>query len=248
MSSVEVDALPAMLFLMLSIAWSRAGELLRERVELLPLARAEVGVDRDERERVGADELRAGAGRGRLLLAAAAGGEQRERRRGGARARAGDLRMLIPVSVGGPSTLKPTRSDPVPSSTWQTPSVIGSSIPSRCERSRRTGAVVRPSTVPISAAASSGAAPCAISSPAWRLRPWRLQQVTIRSPIPARPRRSPARAPQASPRRAISARPRAIRAALALSPRPSPSTPPAASAITFFAAAQSSTPVGSSLA
>ena len=33
-----------------------------------------------------------------------------------------------------------------PPSTAQTPSVIGSSIPSRCERSRSTGAVVRPST------------------------------------------------------------------------------------------------------
>jgi len=42
-----------------------------------------------------------------------------------------------------------------------TPSVIGSSIPSRCERSRRTGAVVRPSTVPISAAASSAEEPVA---------------------------------------------------------------------------------------
>ena len=64
-----------------------------------------------------------------------------------------------------------------PESTAQTPSVIGSSTPSRRERSRRIGAVVRPSTVwPISATACSGVRPCAISSPAWRLRPSRLQQ------------------------------------------------------------------------
>jgi hypothetical protein len=43
-----------------------------------------------------------------------------------------------------------------PSSTRQTPSVMGNSIPRRRERSRRTGAVVRPSTVPIRSAASSG--------------------------------------------------------------------------------------------
>ena len=35
----------------------------------------------------------------------------------------------------------------LPPSTAQTPFVIGSSIPSRCERSRSTGAVVSPSTV-----------------------------------------------------------------------------------------------------
>ena len=44
----------------------------------------------------------------------------------------------------------------------------------RCERSRRTGAVVSPSTtIPICAAASSGVLPWAISSPARRLRPRR---------------------------------------------------------------------------
>src|ERR1700756_4565670 len=34
----------------------------------------------------------------------------------------------------------------VPASTAQTPSVIGISIPKRCDRSRNTGAVVSPST------------------------------------------------------------------------------------------------------
>ncbi len=80
------------------------------------------------------------------------------------------------------------RADLRPSSTSQTPSVIGSSRSSRCARSRSTGAVVRPSTtMPIARAASSGVAPRAISSPARRLRPDRLQQVTIRSPMPASP-------------------------------------------------------------
>ena len=64
--------------------------------------------------------------------------------------------------------------------------------------------------------------------------------------MPARPEKVSGCPPQASPSRAISTRPRVIRLALALSPSPSPSTPPAASAITFFAAAQISTPTRSS--
>src|SRR6266511_6080256 len=150
---------------------------------------------------------------------------------------------LLPIR---PSTSSARRT--FPSSTAQTPSVIGSSIPRRCERSRSTGAVVSPSTVcPIVAAASSGEAPRAISSPAARLRPCRDSQVTIRSPMPARPANVSGRPPHASPSRAISTSPRVISAALPLSPSPSPSTPPAASAITFFAAAHSSTPVMSGL-
>ncbi len=65
----------------------------------------------------------------------------------------------------------------MPSSTAQTPSVIGSSTPMRRERSRSTGAVVSPSTTwPICAFASSADAPRAISSPARRLRPVGCQQ------------------------------------------------------------------------
>ena len=56
--------------------------------------------------------------------------------------------------------------------------------------------------------------------------------------MPASPEKVSASAPQASPSRAISTSPRVISADLALSPRPSPSTPPAESAITFFAAPQ----------
>ena len=65
--------------------------------------------------------------------------------------------------------------------------------------------------------------------------------------MPARPANVSARAPAASPSLAISARPRAMRDAFALSPSDRPSTPPAASAITFFAAAHSSTPTRSGL-
>ena len=65
--------------------------------------------------------------------------------------------------------------------------------------------------------------------------------------MPASPANVPCLPPAASARRAISASPRATSAAFALSPSPSPSAPPAASAITFFAAAQSSTPTMSSL-
>ena len=70
----------------------------------------------------------------------------------------------------------------------------------------------------------------------------------MRSPMPARPENVSGRAPEAVPRRAISRRPRLMRPALALSPRPRPSTPPAARAMTFLVAAQSSTPTRSSFA
>ena len=60
--------------------------------------------------------------------------------------------------------------------------------------------------------------------------------------MPASPANVSGRAPATSARRRISARPRETSAAFALSPSPSPSAPPAASAMTFFAAAQSSTP------
>ena len=63
--------------------------------------------------------------------------------------------------------------------------------------------------------------------------------------MPASPAKVSARAPQASPSRVISASPRVMSADFALSPKPKPSTPPAARAITFFAAAQSSTPTTS---
>ena len=107
----------------------------------------------------------------------------------------------------------------MPSRTAHTPSVIGSSISRRCARSRSTGAVVSPSTtIPISAAASSGVAPRAMSSPARRFRPDGDQHVTMRSPIPASPANVSGRAPADSASRRISASPRATSAAFELSP------------------------------
>ena len=143
-----------------------ARELLRELVELLPLARAEVAVDRDEGESIGADELRArlGGTRGRRAATATAGQAHGKRCQEGCDQK---TRRARHSRVGWRPIRLPAKSfKSSPSSTLQTPSVIGSSIPSRRERSRRTGAVVSPSTVPIWAAASSGEVPRAISSPA----------------------------------------------------------------------------------
>ena len=57
-----------------------------------------------------------------------------------------------------------------------------------------------------------------ISTPARKLRLCTLVQVTIRSPMPARPAMVPALPPQTGARRLISAAPRVISAARALSP------------------------------
>jgi hypothetical protein len=65
------------------------------------------------------------------------------------------------------------------------------------------------------------------------------------TPSPAIPKQVSGRAPSAVPRRTISASPRASSALLAFEPRPSPSTMPAASATTFFAAPAISTPTTS---
>ena len=181
-------------------------------------------------------------------------GEASRRHRRGTLARASPraaaLRRpgAIRRSAGGPSGRRRARAAAGPSSTAQTPSVIGSSI---AEPARERRAAPAPSSGPrpparSRARASSGVAPRAISSPARRLRPVGCQHVTIRSPMPARPENVSGSAPSASPSRAISTRPRVTSAAFALSPSPSPSTAPAASAITFFAAAQSSTPIRSS--
>ena len=69
--------------------------------------------------------------------------------------------------------------------------------------------------------------------------------VAMRSPTPASPAKVSGCAPAATPRRVISARPRVMIPALAESPKPSPSTVPAASATTFFSAPASSTPIRS---
>src|SRR5664279_3246015 len=217
------------------------GKLVQQPVDRVPLAGRQVGIERDERDGV------RGRDRGRRARAPA---RCDETDRYGRCCHDCDDDRSCPhrySSVGcRPISLDTSSPRLCPESTAQTPSVIGNSTFMLCASSSSTGAVTSPSTVcPISAAASSGVRPWAISSPARRFRPWRLQHVTIRSPMPASPENVSGRAPNASPRRAISARPRVISAALELSPRSSPSTPPAASAITFFAAAQSSTPTTS---
>ena len=86
-------------------------------------------------------------------------------------------RLEPPYSSVGSRRMSPAMSSSTgtPSRTRHTASVSGSSTPSRWERSRRTGAVVSPSTTwPISAAASSAVRPRAMSSPARRLRPARV--------------------------------------------------------------------------
>ena len=84
--------------------------------------------------------------------------------------------------------------------------------------------------------------PCPIRYPALRLRLCTLAQVTIRSPIPARPPNVSAAPPIFTPSLDISAIPRVINAALVLSPYPMPSATPAASAITFLSDPPSSIP------
>ena len=66
--------------------------------------------------------------------------------------------------------------------------------------------------------------------------------VTIKSPIPANPKKVFDLAPNFLPSSDISFRPRVISAAFVLSPYPTPSQNPAAIAITFFADPAISTP------
>src|SRR5919197_1847471 len=76
-----VDVLPRERVLDLRERLRPARELVRELVDLLPLARAEVAVDRDKDERVGTDELRAGLRRESPFVApasAAAGRDEGE--------------------------------------------------------------------------------------------------------------------------------------------------------------------------
>ena len=71
-------------------------------------------------------------------------------------------------------------------------------------------------------------------------------QVTIRSPMPARPASVSLRPPRRSASREVSAIARVISSALVLSPRPRPSLTPQHSAATFLSAPASSTPTMSS--
>src|SRR6266498_475936 len=123
---LEVDALLLEAPLDLPDRLLPARELLRQRVDLLPLARAEVAVGRDEDERVGADERGAGGVGGAGFRASATGERKRQRY--------GDTRCEVTRAhsrVGSrPIRLAANSFRSVPSSTLHTPSVIGSSMPS----------------------------------------------------------------------------------------------------------------------
>ena len=100
-----------------------------------------------------------------------------------------DGELSLARSAGAPSATPASSWSGIPSSTAQTPSVIGSSTPIRRERSRSTGAVVSPSTTwPIcglrlvgrrAARDQLAGAPVAAATGASRC--------TIRSPMPASP-------------------------------------------------------------
>ena len=182
-------------------ASSRIGNFGRELVERAATGRrAESAVDEtnasapSRRRRSRRDRAEAAA----ACAAAAAARETSARTRRGAAGTRGDARLSRSHSsrrLSCPSARRELAQVARPRATAQTPSVIGSSMPSRRARSRSTGAVVRPFHGADLGAAARPVAPRAISSPARRLRPWRIQHVTIRSPIPASPENVSGRAP-----------------------------------------------------
>ena len=101
--------------------------------------------------------------------------------------------------------------------------------------------------IPTSSTASSLLLPLPIKYPAFLFLECMLVQVTIKSPIPVRPRKVSTLPPSLVPILTISAIPLVIRAAFVLSPYPNPSHTPAANAIIFFTAPPTSTPIKSSL-
>src|SRR3990172_5293124 len=92
---------------------------------------------------------------------------------------------------------------------------------------------------------SAREAPLPSASPNCRFLDRSPVHVNTKSPRPARPASVSARAPIATPSRAISRTPLVTSAANALCPKPSPSTTPAAMAITFLSDPPNSTPKGS---
>src|SRR5712664_1212899 len=131
-------------------------------------------------------------------------------------------------------------------STLATSRAIGRSTPWRSPKATAVRVVLTPSTTAwVRARACATDCPCPSATPRPRLRDSAPVAVRIRSPRPANPAKVIGWAPSATPSRVISARPRVINAARVLNPRPSPSRIPAASAITFFKAPPSSTPITS---
>ncbi len=155
----------------------------------------------------------------------------------------------LPNTLIGPHTIRSLRASIgfFPSkSTRCTSSAMGISTFHLRASPTMARVVATPSaTMRMPARMSSRRSPRPMRSPTARLRPWRLAQVTMRSPMPARPAKVARFAPRRTPSRPISTEPRVMRAALALSPRPQPSMIPAARATTFFAAPANSTPTTS---
>ena len=87
--------------------------------------------------------------------------------------------------------------------------------------------------------------PCPRYSPNVRFRDSGELQVATRSPSPASPANVRGSAPITSPSLAISASPRVISVALVLSPRPSATAMPTATAMTFLTVPPSSQPITS---
>ena len=130
--------------------------------------------------------------------------------------------------------------------TARTASQIGSSTPSLRAMSVTVTALTTPSTTAgRPASRASAVSPRPRPSPKEKLRDCSLEQVSVRSPSPARPLTVSRAPPRASARRLISARPRVISAARVLAPKPTPWAMPQAMAMTFFTAPPTSTPTGS---
>ena len=97
----------------------------------------------------------------------------------------------------------------------------------------------------VTATTSDTAIPWPSRTPNEWLRDSGDMQVAMRSPTPASPAKVTASPPRAVPSRIVSASPRVMIDALELSPMPSPSAMPTASAMTFLTAPQISVPTTS---
>ena len=176
-----------------AISFVCAGNLSSTACGVLQLRSARVGGDRDEGDRVARDEAGGAAAAATAARSAAAACATTATMPAGPRARqtaasADASSNSTPRSVVCPSASWRARASGMPSSTAQTPSVIGSSMPSRRPRSRRTGRGRQPfDHLADLRSRLVGVAPRAISSPARRLRPGGCQHVTIRSPMPGEP-------------------------------------------------------------
>src|SRR5688500_9158217 len=133
-------------------------------------------------------------------------------------------------------------------STRCTASAIGIVTATRAARATVLRALRTPSAmVSVPVRISCSERPFPTSTPTARLRLRAPVQVSTRSPIPASPAKVSCRAPNATPSRVVSASPRVMSAARELSPSPSPSAIPVATAITFLTAPATSTPRRSSV-